>query len=576
MTRYPALESPEMKLHDTVGHALARGLKRHGVSHIFGQSLPSLLFLAGLNEGITQIAYRQENAGGYMADAYARLTGKPGIVTAQNGPAATLLVPPLAECLKSAVPVIALVQDVNRAETDRNAFQEYDQVALFTPCAKWVRKVTDAARLQDYIDMAFIAACSGVPGPAVLLLPFDFLLSKEAVKETRVASLGHYPLDRPTADYEKVEEAAALIAGAARPVVFAGGRIRAANAAHELAALQDEFSLPIFTTVMGKGAVDERHPLSGGVLTNFTGPNGMARYMKTMAQEADLVILIGTRVSQNGTESWTLYPEKAKYIHIDVEPMDVGRNYESLRLVGDIERTIKALRLALVKQDTSLRLSNRPGLEKFMAEAKAKHLQESQAVRLSAATPIRPERVMEELNKRLNAHSIVVTDASYSSIWAANYLTCLKAGMRFVIPRGISGLGWGFPMAIGARVAFPEAPVYCIVGDGGFAHVWGELETVMRAHIKVVLIVLNNGILGYQKHAENWRYGAHTNAVNFQEVDHAGIARCCGLNGIRVSDPAQLAEALQQADKADKTTLIEVICDEKAYPPLSFLNPVED
>ena len=148
--------------------------------------------------------------------------------------------------------------------------------------------------------------------------------------------------------------------------------------------------------------------------------------------------------------------------------------------------------------------------------------------------------------------------------------------MRFVIPRGISGLGWGFPMAIGARVAFPEAPVYCIVGDGGFAHVWGELETVMRAHIKVVLIVLNNGILGYQKHAENWRYGAHTNAVNFQEVDHAGIARCCGLNGIRVSDPAQLAEALQQADKADKTTLIEVICDEKAYPPLSFLNPVED
>ena len=158
MYAQPALECPGLFQKDTVAHALVQGLKRHGVSRIFGQSLPSLLILAAEEAGIRQIAYRQENAGGYMADAYARLTGTPGIVTAQNGPAATLLVPPLAECLKASVPVIALVQEVNRDQTDRNAFQEFDHVQLFSSCAKWIRRVTDASRAEDYLDMAFAAA----------------------------------------------------------------------------------------------------------------------------------------------------------------------------------------------------------------------------------------------------------------------------------------------------------------------------------------------------------------------------------------------------------------------------------
>ena len=162
-----------LRYHATVAHVVAAALKRHGVTEIFGQSLPSMVLLACEDLGIRQVAYRQENTGGYMADAYARTTGKVAVVTAQNGPAATLLVAPLAEALKASIPIVALVQEVARGQTDRNAFQELDHTNLFSACAKWVRTVTVASRIEDYIDMAFTAAASGRPGPAVLMLPAD-------------------------------------------------------------------------------------------------------------------------------------------------------------------------------------------------------------------------------------------------------------------------------------------------------------------------------------------------------------------------------------------------------------------
>jgi acetolactate synthase-1/2/3 large subunit len=145
--------------------------------------------------------------------------------------------------------------------------------------------------------------------------------------------------------------------------------------------------------------------------------------------------------------------------------------------------------------------------------------------------------------------------------------------MRFITPRGLAGLGWGFPMALGVKVAKPEQEVFCVVGDGGFGHVWSELETAARMGIKVTLILINNGILGYQKHAENVKFGDHTSAVHFKPVDHAAIARNSGCDGIRVTDPKELASALVQAKKNTGTTLIEVICDENAFPPITFYTP---
>lgn len=566
------LSAPGLSASDTVAHAIVRALQRHGIDTTFGQSLPSLLHLAAEQAGMKQVAYRTENAGGYMADAYARLSGKPAIVTAQNGPAATLLVAPLAEALKVSVPVIALVQDVNRDQTDCNAFQEIDHIGLFAPVTKWVRRVTEASRIEDYIDQAFAIACSGRPGPVALLLPADLLL-EPAPEARRHAALGRFPLDRTVADPESVRRAAQLLAAARRPVVIAGGGVHLSGAYAALARLQDEAHVPVATTVMGKGATDERHPLSIGVVGSNMGPNGPTRFHRKLITQADLVLLVGNRTNQNGTDSWQLYPRNATYIHIDVDGLEVGRNYEALRMVGDARLTLDALADALAGLDLAERKKLRPEVEQAIAAGREKHLEESAAVREADAMPIRPERIMHELQRYLTPDSVVTADASYSSIWITHFLTSLKAGMRFITPRGLAGLGWGFPMAMGAKLARPESEVFCLVGDGGFGHVWSEMETAARMGIKVTIILINNGILGFQKHAENVKFGAHTSAVAFHPVDHAAIARAAGCEGIRVTDPNQLGAAIEQARSAASTTLIEVMCDENAFPPITFFTP---
>lgn len=558
----------------TVSHAIAHALKRHGVEFIFGQSLPSMLHLACEQVGLQQIAYRQENTGGYMADAYARISGKPGIVTAQNGPAATLLVAPLAEALKSSIPIIALVQEVARDQVDRNAFQEFDHHGLFDACAKWVRTVRDASRIEDYIDQAFTVACSGRPGPVVLLLPAD-LLVEETTANKRSLSLGCFPLDRPVAQTDQIELAAELLANAKAPVVIAGGGLMSSQAWDALSALQEQAHVPIATTVMGKGSVDETHPLSLGVMANFLAKGAHARYNAPLLKQADVVLLVGTRTSQNGTDSWTLYPENATYIHIDADGIEVGRNYEALRLVGDARSTLEALLESIKSRDLTKRQTQRSELERKITKARQAYLDEFSSVIESDSIPLRPERVMHELNKQLDTSDIVVADASYSSIWITNGLTCSKPGQRFITPRGLAGLGWGFPMGIGAKVAAPHAHVYSVVGDGGFAHAWAELETAARAGVNTTVIVLNNGILGFQKHAEHLKYGKSTNAVNFIDVNHAEIAKACGCKGVRVESVEELQKALVEAKQHQGTTLIEVMCDENAYPPITAFRPNE-
>ena len=557
---------------NTGAHAVVSALKRHGVDTIFGQSLPSMVHLVAEKQGIRQIAYRTENAGGYMADAYARVSGKIGVVTAQNGPAAALLVPPLAEALKASVPLLALVQDVSAEHTDRNAFQDLDHIGMCTAVNKWVRRVTDVSRIEDYIDQAITAACTGRPGPAVLMLPADILLQPYGASK-RKYTLGHYPLDRVTASSECIAQAAELLAQAKNPLIIAGGGVHLSHAHEELSALQELCHLPVATTVMGKGSVDETHPLSLGVMTYFLGPNGSGRYQRPILESADVVLLIGTRTNQNGTDSWKLYPKGATFIHLDIDGNEVGRNYEAMRLVGDAKLTLSALTHAIVALNSSIRKEARTAVEKKIAAARAAYLKESEEVRKSDAMPIRPERIMQEIQSQLTDNSIVVADASYSSIWIANFLVSLKAGMRFITPRGLAGLGWGFPMALGVKVAQPQKEVLCVVGDGGFGHVWSELETAARMGIKVTLILINNGILGYQKHAENVKFGDHTSAVHFKPVDHAAIARNSGCDGIRVTDPKELAAAIAQAKKNTGTTLIEVICDENAFPPITFYTP---
>ncbi|GAN46141.1 acetolactate synthase catalytic subunit [Methylobacterium radiotolerans] len=555
----------------TGAHALAAALHRHGVRDVFGQSIPSALFLAAPHHGIRQIGYRTENAGAAMADAYARISGRVAVVAAQNGPAATLLVPGLAEALKASVPVLAIVQDVHRQFTDRNAFQELDHLALFAGVAKWVRRVAVAERIDDYVDMAFAAAASGRPGPAVLLVPLDLLDERpdfEASAPRRAASLGTFPLDRTVADPAGIAEAADLIAGARRPLVIAGGGVHSSGAYSELGALQS-LGLPVATTVMGKGAVAETDPLSVGVVGYFMAPRARSSHLRALVTEADVVLLVGNRTNQNGTDSWSLYPAGARFIHLDVDGGEVGRNYESLRLVGDAKLTLASLAEVLRQRDLSGLKGRRAALADTIARAREAQAGDMARLVDMEATPIRPERIMAEIDAVTTPETVVVADASYASIWIANFLTARRAGQRFLTPRGIAGLGWGLPFALGAKVARPDAPVICVTGDGGFGHVWSELETARRMRLPVIVVVLNNQILGYQKHAELSLFGDFTDVCDFEAVDHAAIARACGCAGTRVERPGDLAPALRDALANNAVTVIDVITDQRAYPPIT-------
>lgn len=554
----------------TVALRLAEAFVRHGVTTTFGQSLPTAFHLAAPHAGISQTVYRQENMGGTMADGYARISRKVGVVTAQNGPAATLLVPPLAEAMKASVPVIALVQEVNRDTVDKNAFQELDHIRLFDAVAKFVRRIDRADRLEDYVDMAFTAATSGRPGPAVLLLPADLLLEKAAAASERRAMLGSFPLDRTLADPARIAEAAALLARAKRPLIIAGGGVHLSGAAEELAALQQDAHLPVATTFMGKGSVDETHPLSLGVVGNTMGLGARTQALRPMVEEADVVLLVGNRTNQNGTDSWTLYPRAARFIHIDPDGLEIGRNYEALRLTGDAKLTLAALREAMLTQDLAARADARPKVEAEIAAAVAAWRKLIAGVTSRDGGPVRPERVAAEIDKRLPADGIMVADASYSSNWINIYMTAKRAGQRFLSPRGLAGLGWGVPLAIGAQVAAPDARVVCLCGDGGFGHSWAELETLRRLQVPVTVVVLNNGILGFQMHAEDTKFGDHTVACDFAEVDHAAIARACGVAGVRVARGEDLGAALDAAFASGKPALIEVMTDPNGKPPLTM------
>jgi acetolactate synthase-1/2/3 large subunit len=559
-------------------HVFAEALKRHGVESLFGQSIPSALYLVAPEYGLKQIAYRTENAGAIMADGYARISNKVAVVTCQNGPAATLLVPGLAEALKASIPIVAIVQDVHSKNTDRNAFQELDHLSLFSGVAKWIRRIPDPSRINDYVDMAFTAAASGKPGPAVLIVPIDYFEEEASsvqapITKERIQNLGVYPLDRYVSDDSLIDKAAELIANAERPIIIAGGGVHSSMAVTELSKVQEKYSIPVATTTMGKGSVDENHSLSVGVVGYFMGKGGVARYQKSLVTDADLIILIGNRTNQNGTDSWRLYPSSATYIQIDIDGQEIGRNYEaSVRLVGDARETLKALDQALSTKDLSKRNSARIEIEKQIERGKKQYLDEAVLNLKSNASPLRPERIVYEISKHVDNNTILVADASYSSIWITNYIRTARAGSRFITPRGLAGLGWGLPLAIGARVADQDANIICLAGDGGFGHVWSELETARRMNLDLTLVVLNNGILGYQEHAEDLLYGDHTDACRFVEVDHAAIARAVGCYGVQVKTASELEQALINAKNQLGINVIDALTDPLAFPPVTMFD----
>ena len=449
-----SVSSPE-RSNQSVAERIAEAFQRHGVTVVFGQSIPTAFHLAAPNYGIKQAAYRAENAGGIMADGYARITNRVSVVTAQNGPAATLLVPPLAEALKASTPVVALVQEVPAAQAGKNAFQEFDHFRLFDSVAKWVGRIDRPERVDELRRYGVHRSPPRAdPARWCFWRRPTCSICRLARGPRRDATLGAFPLDRSVADPERISEAAELLSSAKSPLVVAGGGVHLSGAAAALARLQEVCALPVATTVMGKGSVDETHPLSLGVIGYFMGPGSRTQDMRPLVENADVILFVGARTNQNGTDSWSLFPSRARYIHIDVDSAEVGRNYEALRLVGDARLTLEALATKMQGHRSFARAANltQPSPRRSpMRSANG----ERRFSRISTENkrPIRPERLMADIDRLMTPETIVVADASYSSIWIANYLTCRAAGQRFLTPRGLAGLGWGLPLAIGAQFA---------------------------------------------------------------------------------------------------------------------------
>lgn len=562
---------------DSVADAIAGALVRHGVDSVFAQSNPTALMLAVEKAGIRQLLYRTENAAGAMSDAYSRISGRIGVVAAQNGPAASLMVAPMAEALKASIPMLVLVQEVPASQRDRNAFQEYDHFALFGGCAKWIRRLDDPDRAAEYVDLAMIAANSGRPGPVVLLLAKDMLLQPSRPKvSARKQDLGGFPLDRPRPEAAAVQRAADLLATARSPIAIVGGGVHGAQAVPELAELIDVAAIPVATTFMGKGTVDETHPLCLGVAANIVGTNGPAAAHRDMMLAADVVLFIGTRTNENGTDAWTLTAPDATYIHIDVDPQEIGRNYEAVRLLGDARSAISDLTAALKTRDLTKRQGEAAQLASTILAAREQRLKAIAGELQSDEKPLLPQRLMADLDAQLTPNDIVVADASYSSVWVTAYLTVRAAGQRILTPRGLAGLGWGLPYAMGAKLARRDARVVGIVGDGGFAHVWAELEMAVREDIPLTLIVLNNAQLVMQKHGEALGFGRTTTGIGFIPVDHAAIARSVGAEGVRIEEPGDFAPALREAMNSGKVTVLDVISSATAMGPLRIFDGLEE
>lgn len=555
---------------------IALALKRNGVKYLFGQSNPPTVTLACEDIGIKQIGYRQENAGTYMAHAYAMTTGTVPVVTAQNGPAATLLVAGLAESLKASYPVVAIVEEISLQHEEKNAFQELDHLELFKGVSKWVKRISVHEKIEDFVDRAFLVASSGRPGPTVLLCPKDIIGdTTEYLYEKRTKNFGVFPLDRPTAEKDSIKKAAELLAHAENPFIYAGGGTISSGASDILKKIQKDFRLPVATTTMGKGAIDENNSLSMGPIGYYMGNRGRSKHIRPMIEKSDVILLVGNRTNQNGTDSWTLLPKNATYIHIDIDPTEIDRNYSSLRLVGDAKATLEALHENLSGQDMSKRKRNVDNVKKMIYESKQAHEEDLKEVKQFKTGKVKVENFLLAVDKVLDNDHIIVADASLSSVWNANYITATE-NRKFIFPRGLAGLGWGLPMAMGAKIGNNNRKVFCLVGDGGFAHVWSELETCRRLGIDVVIAVINNSILGYQKYGETAMYGRHTNVCDFTFVDHTKVAEACGVASATLNDICDIDSVLEKAFKTDGSFLIDLVTDANNIPPVTAMESLEE
>jgi acetolactate synthase-1/2/3 large subunit len=543
--------------------AVVEMLKAHGVELIFGlcgdTSLP--LYDALSRSSLKHVLTRDERHAAYMADGYARVTGRVGVCEGPSGGGATYILPGLVEANESSVPILAINTDVSVSSRNRFTLTELDQRALMKPLTKWNAVLDRAADIPRTLRAAFDAMTSGRPGAAHIALPFD--VQNGPVERSDIwadPTLGSYPSRRVAPDPFFVELAAKLLRKAKSPAFICGGGVVISGAESELAELAEKLGAPVATTVSGKGAIDERCAHSVGVV----GSNGGTHETRAIVDAADVIVFAGCRAGSVTTERWRHpAPGGAKIIHIDVDPAVPGRNYPvDVPIVGDARLALAALNELLEKRETDLSWVEARKREKFAA---------FDALAASDEAPIKPERVVAALNGLLDPDAVVVADPGTPCPYFSAFYQVRGTGRRFFSNRAHGALGYSLAASVGAHLGRPRVKTVAVMGDGSFGMCVGELETVVRLKLPITFVVISNAVYGWIKAGQKTGYGQRYFSVDFGITDHARVAEAFGVKSWRVLEPAALEGALKQALSHGGPTLVDVVCQplHEAKAPVS-------
>ena len=541
------------------GEAIIESLKNMGVKTIFGypggQTIPfyDMLYDAEMDH----ILVRHEQCAAHAADGYARASGRVGVCVATSGPGATNLVTGIATAYMDSSPIIAITGQVPTHLIGNDAFQEADIIGITMPIVKHSYQPKNPDLIPSMIKSSFEIAASGRPGPILIDVPKE-VQEGELTKfdDSLIETPGYNPTTK--GNIRQIKKACDLIKQAKRPIILAGAGVIISNACCELKKLADTINAPVMTSLLGKGAIDETDDLALGML----GMHGR-KVSNDSVNEADLLIAIGVRFSDRTTGRLDSFVPDTKVIHIDIDPAEIGKNVPvDLPIVGDARNVLASLNKTLEGYNAS------DDVNKWTDMIKQRKQDLLPRVTYDDV-PLKPQSVIKEIAEVLTPESILTTDVGQNQMWAAHFYDTQRP-RKFISSGGLGTMGFGFPSAIGAKVACPDDPVVSINGDGGFLMVCQELATVREYDIPVIAIVLENRTLGMVYQWQSLLYNnRHSQTLIGNSPDFVKLAESFGVNAVRITKPGETKEALGKAIKDNEPILLNVVIDsEEALPML--------
>ncbi len=549
--------------------ALMLALEKEGVKQVFG--LPGGANLPMYDElyksNIRHILVRHEQSAAHMADGFGRVSRKPGVCFATSGPGATNIVTGLATAHADSSPIVAVTGQVPVGMIGRDAFQESDIIGMSNPCVKYAFQPRTPEEIPEMVKKGFYIAETGRPGPVLFDIPKDVQQNEaEMIFPDDVKIRGYHPWTDPA--IPEIERAIQILLSAEKPIILAGGGVIISSAFAELQAIAEMLMIPVVTTFKGKGAFPENHPLSLGPI----GMHGHAEANKLMI-EADCVLAIGTRFSDRSVGTFEEFEKRLKIIHMDVDPAEIGKNQTAqVAVVGDVRVSLRIMLKKLTqevvkKSDYNKWLKHVNEVKDYWRENLKIHPGE-----MSAA------KILRKLRETIPNEAILTTEVGQHQMWASLFFDVIQPG-TFFSSTGLGTMGWGFPAAIGAKVAKPDVPVIDIAGDGSFNMTENSLATSVLEDIPVIVFLINNYSLGMVAQWQRTFYDRRMIGVDQQNCpDYVKLAESYGAQGIRAQSLDELENAIKAGLKSDVATVIDIPIDpeEDVLPFVAPGTPLKD